>query len=381
MTAIKLPSGKFKLLQKMEYYENPTKLYTPKNSNKAQAESNSLRLYKKLIKNGKLQEYEKEIKSAIEISTLTEIMNPEKVFAGIHNFCYHNVVVSETNNSTKVRLINNTSAISQSIGTLISVNTKYPNHSLNDISKCLFNFMLYDNKLSGDISKCYRKILVDPLAAKLRLFCWLEMINDIPKFIYFERSTLDSSDAPASQSVESAQDKERVQIVGRDIEQAHDMYSWPLKQLVTNHSADPTVFKRLEVNTDHVEILFGLKRCIKNNSFRPNLYLTLQGKNRGKTVGVPLARDDFNVTTITREIFARITAKMYDVLGIFLGPAIFSFKVLMGRICKLTSLSELTKPIYEIDPILAAAAYKYLIKLKELHKIHPFPSSFIPGFN
>ena len=54
-------------------------------------------------------------------------MNPEKVFTGIHNFCYHNVVVSETSNSTKVRLINNTSAISHSTGTLISVNTKYPN--------------------------------------------------------------------------------------------------------------------------------------------------------------------------------------------------------------------------------------------------------------
>ena len=47
MTAIKLASGKFKLLQKMEYYENPTTLYTPQNSNRAQAESNSLRLYKK----------------------------------------------------------------------------------------------------------------------------------------------------------------------------------------------------------------------------------------------------------------------------------------------------------------------------------------------
>ena len=67
--------------------------------------------------------------------------------------------------------------------------------------------MLYDNKLSGDISKCYRKILVDPMTARLRLFCWLEMINDIPKFQYYERATLDFGDAPASQAVESAQKK------------------------------------------------------------------------------------------------------------------------------------------------------------------------------
>ena len=65
--------------------------------------------------------------------------------------------------------------------------------------------MLYDNKLSGDILKYYRKILVDPMTAKLRLFCWLEMVNYIPKFIYFERTTLDFGDPAASQAVELAQ--------------------------------------------------------------------------------------------------------------------------------------------------------------------------------
>ena len=61
----------------------------------------------------------------------------------------------------------------------------------------------------------------------------------------------------------SFQDKEKVHIVGRDIEQAHELYSWPLKQLVTNYSADSTIFKRLEVNSDHVEILFGLQWNLK----------------------------------------------------------------------------------------------------------------------
>ena len=198
MNAIKLDNGKYKLIQKLEYYENPSTLYTPEHSNKKQAESNSLRLYKKLVKNNKLEEYENEIRSAIEIGTLKEVMNPEEIFSGIHYFCFHNVVISETSSSTKVRLINNTSAITPFIGTLISVNTKYPKFSLNNISKCIFNFMLYDNKLSGDVSKCYRKILVDDISAKLRLFCWLRMENDIPKFIYYERKTLDFGDPAAS---------------------------------------------------------------------------------------------------------------------------------------------------------------------------------------
>ena len=334
------------------------------------------------------------------------------MFEGTHNFCYHNVVVSETSSSTKIRLINNTSSVTPGIGTLVSVNTKYPSFSLNNIAKCIFNFMLYDNKLSCDISKCYRKILVDPLSAKLRLFCWLEMVKDKPNFIYFERSTLDFGDAPASQSVESAenkyvipacqlkiskvilaetryadnclfsfQNKEKVMTVSKDIEQAHELYSWPLKQLVTNHSADPSVFERLQVNTEHVEILFGLRWHIQNNTFLPNLYLTLQGKNRGKSVGSPLAEDEFTIMSITREIFSRVSAQMYDILGIFLGPAIFSCKVIMSRICKLTSLSELTRPIYEIDQELAGIAYNFLIKLKDLDKITPFPASFIPNFN
>ena len=113
----------------------------------------------------------------------------------------------------------------------------------------------------------------------------------------------------------------------------------------------------------------------------PNLYLTLQGKSRGKSLGVPLADDDFTIITITREIFSRVTAQMYDILGIFLGPAIFSCKVIMSRICKITSLSEISRPIYEIDPELAGIAYNFLTKLKELHKITPFPPSFIPNFN
>ena len=102
MNAIKLDNGKFKLLKKLEYYKNPSTLYTPQHSNKERAESNSLRLYKKLVKNGKLEEYENEIKSAIEVGTFEEIKNPEEVFSGIHNFCFHNVVISETSSSTKV---------------------------------------------------------------------------------------------------------------------------------------------------------------------------------------------------------------------------------------------------------------------------------------
>ena len=94
-------------------------------------------------------------------------------------------------------------------------------------------------------------------------------------------------------------------------------------------------------------------------------------------MGLPLVEDEFNINTITREIFSRITAQMYDILGIYLGPAVFSCKVIMSRICKITSLTELNKPIYEIDPNLATTAYKFLVKLKDLHKIQPFPASFV----
>ena len=72
MYAVKLPNEKFKLLQKMEYYEDPVKLYTPQHSNRKKAEANSLRLYKKLQKTSKIEEYEKEIAKAIDIGSLTK---------------------------------------------------------------------------------------------------------------------------------------------------------------------------------------------------------------------------------------------------------------------------------------------------------------------
>ena len=185
LSSIQQPNGKFKLLQKMAYYENPLVIYKPENSNKKQAQAASLRLYKKLLKNGKLEEYQREITKAIEIGTLTKVEDPHTVFSNPHHFCLHGIVVSETSMSTKVRLINNTSTVSHSVGTLMSVNTRYPSRSLNDIGKCVFNLMLFDHKISADIEKCYRKILVDPLTANLRLFCRLDYENKVPKFIYF----------------------------------------------------------------------------------------------------------------------------------------------------------------------------------------------------
>ena len=78
---------------------------------------------------------------------------------------------------------------------------------------------------------------------------------------------------------------------------------------------------------------------------------------------------------------SRVTAQLYDLLGIFLAPAIFSAKVLMSRVCKITSSDELETPIIKIDPELANLAFTYLTNLKKIDQIKPFPGSFIPGMN
>ena len=44
MSAIKQPDGKFKLVQKMEYYEDPLRIHTSQNSHKEQVEATTLRL-------------------------------------------------------------------------------------------------------------------------------------------------------------------------------------------------------------------------------------------------------------------------------------------------------------------------------------------------
>ena len=127
------------------------------------------------------------------------------------------------------------------------------------------------------------KILVDPLTANLRLFCWLEIKNNEPHFVYFKRSTLDFGDSAASEAVEigqrkivvpacklpeskfllcqsryannylaSFQRKEDVELISNDLIQAHNQYSWPLKDIVTSSKTDPNIFEKLGVNELHM---------------------------------------------------------------------------------------------------------------------------------
>ena len=125
----------------------------------------------------------------------------------------------------------------------------------------------------------------------------------------------------------------------------------------------------------HVVKLFGLQWFLKDNTFLPNIYLSIEGKSRIKTIGIPLSQENFTINSITREVISRTTAQLYDLLGIFLAPVILSCKVIMSRDCKITILLELDKPNMDIDPRLAELAFNFLRKLKQLDIIIPF----IPG--
>ena len=100
-----------------------------------------LNFIRKLAKQGDLDIYEAEIDKAKQLQTLVKVPNNElkTLFSSPHHFCLHSVVRSETSVSTQIRLVNNTSTLSTGIGTLFSVNCKFPSKSLQSMSQCIFD--------------------------------------------------------------------------------------------------------------------------------------------------------------------------------------------------------------------------------------------------
>ena len=81
---------------------------------------------------------------------------------------------------------------------------------------------------------------------------------------------------------------------------------------------------------------------------------------------------------ITRMIFLRISAQTYDKMAYILGPLMFSCKVLSSRACELASVNELEEDLIHRDPEFVEFCKEFLINLKKVDQIIPFPRCWIP---
>ena len=115
-----------------------------------------------------------------------------------HHFCYMSIVISETNTSTTVSLINNTKAQVPGQGTSYCLENQMVKTNIGDSFDSLLDFCLYSHPYSSDISKCYLRILVDSLTAKLRLLVWFDNPKDMTGMKVFWCPTMDVGDTCSS---------------------------------------------------------------------------------------------------------------------------------------------------------------------------------------
>ena len=121
----------------------------------------------------------------------------KEVLSGTHHFSYLSYVSSETSTTTSTRLINDT-LTSNGKGTSFSLENKVPTAEIGDSFASLAEFRLYRHGYSSDISKCYLRVLVDDLTAKLRLCYWYRDPANMKDPIVFKRCTMDFGDSIAS---------------------------------------------------------------------------------------------------------------------------------------------------------------------------------------
>ena len=106
----------------------------------------------------------------------------EEILNVTHHFSYLSLVKSETSTSTCTRLINDT-LTSNGKGSSFSLESKVPTSEIGDSFGSLVDFRLYNHGYSFDISKCYLRVLVDKLTARLRLCYWYVKISQDASFI------------------------------------------------------------------------------------------------------------------------------------------------------------------------------------------------------
>ena len=78
---------------------------------------------------------------------------------------------------------------------------------IGDSNDSLMDFRLFNHPYSSDISKCYLRILVDSLIAKLRLLIWFKDLIQMTGMMVFQRLTMDFGDTYSSLVIRIVQEK------------------------------------------------------------------------------------------------------------------------------------------------------------------------------
>ena len=405
---------KFRLVQKMVFTKPEEELFNPDNSNYEEALKSSKAMLHRLKKLGteKVEEYDSQIRKSIKdncFEKLTEddIRNLEHQ---PHYFTMGNMVYNENSASTSVRFVNDTARPIKGQMASVSTSNYCPRKVLNDMYKTITRFLLYEVGYSSDVKGAYRGVKCTYDDSFLRLYVWFDDLDDPEgSIIILRRKSLDFGDGHASASLEigcnkfvanwakleiskiiiknfryadnnlySFKDKLMYFLVKKDIEEAFDKFSLPLKYTITNLDVDPTITAKYKLFDGHIERQMGLNWDIADNTITPAVTLNIHGKKRGKHVGENLEETDLEVQPITRRHLMRLCSQLHDYTERHIGPIKSSMKLLVSRACDIVDTKNLDKPLKDFDESFAVTCKTFIRNLQKMKELKPFQRFVIP---
>ena len=150
-------------------------------------------------------------------------------------------------------------------------------------------------------------------------------------------------------------------LVKKDIEEAFDKFSLPLKYTITNLDVDPTITAKYKLFDGHIERQMGLNWDIANNTITPAVTLNIHGKKRGKHIGENLEETDLENQPITRRHLMRLCSQLHDYTERHIGPIKSSMKLLVSRACDIVDTKNIDKPLKNFDESFAVTCKTFII--------------------
>ena len=187
------------------FKHNPAVIYRPELTNRGLARKSALRLRAKLIKEGLMEAYQKEMQKSIDHGHFVLVegaVKDEFDKLNFENFINLNYVIKISSMSQAIRPVSDSTAWHRS-GDLNSNLIAGP-QSLNNPLYIVIRFLWNPVGLCMDFSRCYRTIVTGPSSNTVRRFWWFLTPDNEDSIREFCLARLNYGDNPSSAVLEEA---------------------------------------------------------------------------------------------------------------------------------------------------------------------------------
>ena len=421
LTAVKDKNGKFNLIQKLIFIDDPNSLFPGNKSNYEEALKSSKRVLKILRKKGleKTMEYNGEWQKGVKEGCFVALSAEEiaRLPTTAHAFLSHSITYKETSLSSKARLLANPSVLVSNSGRSLNSALALPHNLCNNAFELALRFQTYHNYILSDLSKAYRSVSYTYPDSLLSLYVWFDSTDlenqvENPKVVIFRTARNNWGASIAGDVLEIAIRGKIVptckldmtkqilnrfryiddhawgtnydlivwNIISRDMYESYNRFNFTLKychgvggnQLLSgnfSHNYDKTS-----------ETCLGMEIDFNKDEIKPHNYLALGPKRKGILSGETLVNDDLSVDTfVSRRSLSRIAAQIFDLTGRHCGPVIAAAKTLLSKACCIANPENIDTNLKSLNSDFYVECLKFLKQLQKFDSIKPWSRSNIPS--